>query len=151
MVGLMMVPTSPVLPSICCELKLAGNSVSGNRRLPPFCSVAGSCALISLVAPTSALPPAGGTSCLPPEHAARARAATRATTAKRRIFMATDVTRDAVSGGQERWERRTPAPAELQRADGGCHRAADWLIPGRRRPTRRFCPCTTPQHGGRDV
>ena len=39
------------------ELKFDGNSVSASRRLPPCCSVAGSCGLMSLVLPTSASPP----------------------------------------------------------------------------------------------
>src|SRR5882762_6267859 len=109
---------SAELPSICSELKFSGNAVSANRRLPPCCRADTSFGLMSFVVPSSADPPADGVSRLPPEQAVRARPAAkptlRATTAKRRIFMATDVTCDS-------------APVEeLRQATGGCSRAADW-------------------------
>src|SRR5262245_4703719 len=124
MVAFSMPAESAELPSICNELKFSGYAVSANRRLPPCCKADTSFGLRSWVGPTSAEPPAGGVSCLAPEHAVRVTPATRATAAKRRIFMATDVTCDSV-----------PVEA-LRQATGACNHAADWRTPGRRHPVR---------------
>src|ERR1700694_2376785 len=90
MVGLSIEETSPELPSMCKLLKLEGTSVSPSRRFPPSCSVAGSRGLISLVVPTSALPPADGAGFFPPEQPVSTTPAMRAATAnrpaQRRIF-----------------------------------------------------------------
>lgn len=53
--------------------------------MPPLRSVDGSCGLMSLVVPTSALPPAEGTSCLPEEQPDRT-TATAVPAASRRII-----------------------------------------------------------------
>src|ERR1700754_3446648 len=82
-----MAPESAWFPSICNELKFDGYSVSANRRLPPWRSVEGSCGLMSLVLPTSALPSAGGASWLPPEQPVTVRPATRAAAARRRSII----------------------------------------------------------------
>src|ERR1700737_4912330 len=121
MLAFSMPAESAELPSIFSELKFSGNAVSASRRLPPRCRADTSFGLMSLVVPSSADPPAEGACCLPPEHPVRARPAAkpalRATTAKRRIFMATDVTCDSalVEG--------------LRQAIGGGRRAAGWGKP----------------------
>ncbi len=85
-VGRSIEPVSASLPSMLSVFQFDGNDDSARRRLPPFfCRVAGgSCGLMSLVEPSSALPPADGTSRLPLEHPpATTRLATTASTAIR--------------------------------------------------------------------
>src|SRR6185312_1794665 len=59
-VAFIIAATSAELPSMCKMLKFGGKSVSASRRLPPSCSVAGSCGLMSLVVPICALCPVSG-------------------------------------------------------------------------------------------
>jgi len=69
MVGRISAWTSAVLPSMCSGLKFGAKSVSASRKVcRPAASWRTSCGLMSLVLPTSALPPAGGVSRFPPEQ-----------------------------------------------------------------------------------
>ena len=105
---------SPVLPSMCNELKFGGKSFNASRRLPPCCRLAGSCGLMSLVLPTSADPPADGASSLLPEQAVRVSAVIIVAAARRRSFMPSDSSGDR------------PLVAVPLQATGGCTRAGGW-------------------------
>src|ERR1700761_2842496 len=81
--------TSAELPSMCRILKLGGKPLGASRRSPPFCNVAGSWGLMSLVVPIAALWPVSGARLMAGEHpdattaTARSAAASRVTRRRR--------------------------------------------------------------------
>ena len=85
MVGRNTPAVSASLPSRLRVLKFDGIAPMANRKFPPWASVAGSCGLMSLADPTSALPPADGAERWPDEQPATTSVAVIPTASRRNV------------------------------------------------------------------